>query len=77
MIRSTLAAVALAVAVAVFGPAAPALAAPHDCRTTARAAETVEDAAALAQVCGEPVTVDHDCPCGKRWETDGSTWSRR
>jgi hypothetical protein len=62
----------LTATMAVLDPA-PAYAAPHDCTTTARAAEMVEEAEKSA---GDAFGCINRCPCGGTWVWDGERWVR-
>ena len=63
----------LTVTLAVLGPAAPAAAAPHDCRTTARAQEMIDEAEESA---GDAFGCVNHCPCGRTLVWDGERWEQ-
>lgn len=67
------AAALLAVTLIVVGPAPAASAAPHDCRTTERAKEMIEEAEASV---GDAFGCINRCPCGRTWVWDGERWER-
>lgn len=67
------AAALLTATLSLLGPVSVASAAPHDCTTTARAEDMIEEAEAAA---GDAFGCINHCPCGKKLIWDGERWVR-
>jgi hypothetical protein len=68
------AAALLAVTMTLVGPAPAAYAVgPHDCRTTARAQDMIDEA---EESVGDSFGCINRCPCGRTWVWDGEQWSQ-